>query len=263
MKYQVKLESFEGPFDLLLSLITKQKIDIYDISLAEIIRDYLDYLEEVRKLDLEIASEFLVIAATLLKIKARSLLSSEQEEEVKELSPAEARELLIARLLEYKKFKNASEYFAQLAQTQYGFCKRKGELEKRVLACTDLLEGITVEDLALLLTSLLLNYQKEDLAVSTEHILSPPVKLSDKMNYIFERLQIKECETFRNLTKGCRTKIEVAVTFLALLELYKRRMIKLAQTETFGEIKVELTKEAEELPAARPYVEEAIEDIRA
>jgi segregation and condensation protein A len=264
LAYQVKLEVFEGPFDLLLSLITKQKLDIYDVSLTAITRDYLEYLDKMKSLDLEIASEFLVIAATLLQIKAGSLLSSEQEEEEQEVSATEAREILIARLLEYKKFKNASEKFLELMQNQRGFCKRKGELEKRILARTDFLEGVTKEDLAYSLVSLLLNKGSNKLVVQTDHILVPPINLSEKTKFVLERLQVNSCETFRNLTKHCQTKIEVAVTFLALLELYRRRVITLRQTETFGEIRIELTKEVEQLPAIEQYVyEDTTKDTNA
>lgn len=246
MKYNVKLESFEGPFDLLLSLIGKHKIDIYEISLTDIIQDYLEHLKEMKQLDLEVASEFMVIAATLLQIKAGSLLSSEEEEEFEELSPSEARELLIARLLEYKKFKNASEYLTNLFESEYGFCKRRNELDRQVLARTDLLEEITLEDLAQLLAFMIIGSGEGDVVVSTEHILVPPINLNDKIEFVLDRLQLKGTQTFRSLTRNCRTKMEAAVTFLALLELYRRREVELNQITTFGDIEVKLLKSDEE-----------------
>jgi len=246
LKYNVRLESFEGPFDLLLSLIGKHKIDIYEIPLAEIIQDYLEYLKKIKQLDLEVASEFMVIAATLLQIKVGSLLSSEEEEEFEELSPSEARELLIARLLEYKKFKNASEFISNLFEAEYGFCKRRNELDRQVLARTDLLEGITTEDLAQLLAFMLIGSDEGNVVVSTEHILVPPVNLNDKIEFVINKLKIKGAQTFRSLTSNCRTKMEAAVTFLALLELYRRREVELNQTTTFGDIEVKLIKADEE-----------------
>lgn len=261
MKYQVKIEAFEGPFDLLFSLITKQKIDIYDVSLTTIIRDYLDHMNKMRQFDLEIASEFLVIAATLLKIKAGSLIHSEQEEEVEELSPAEARDLLVAHLLEYKKFKNVAGHLSSLMEDQYGFCKRKGELEKRILARTDLLKGITIEDLAPMLVSALLKSKKE-IVISTDHIISPPVNLNEKISFVLRRLHLNSHDTFRNLTKRCRTKMEAAVTFLALLELYRRRIVKLKQIETFGEIDVELAIDPVDLSALEFDRDDITRDIR-
>lgn len=255
MKYQVKLEIFEGPFDLLLELITRQRIDIHAVSLTAIVTDYVNYLQEMKRFDLEVASEFLVIAATLLKIKASSLFSCDQEDETEEFSPAEARELLIARLLEYKQFKNAASQLSDLLQSQHGFYKRQGDLEKRILARTDLLQGIAKEDLAFTLISLLIKSEGE-IVISTDHILSPPVNLNDKMNFVFKRLQITGRENFRNLTRRCRTKIEAAVTFLALLELYRRRIINIRQIETFGEIEVELVSTAEELPVFEPYAQD-------
>ena len=115
MSYRVRIESFEGPFDLLLFLVSRHKVDIGSISIAQIVDQYLAYVEAMDSLDLEVASDFLLVASTLLEIKAAALLpreSDEDEEQFEELSPGEARDMLIERLLAYKQFKNAASALA-------------------------------------------------------------------------------------------------------------------------------------------------------
>lgn len=253
MHYQVKLDVFEGPFDLLLSLITKQKIDVCDVSLTAIVQDYLNYLGAKEQVDLEVTSEFLVLAATLLKIKSNFLIGPDQTGEMEDLTPAEAKELLIARLLEYKKFKNASEHFSTLIKSQYGFYRRAEEPYAPIYNPTELLDGTTIEELRSIFASLLLKEEEEDLFVSTQHILIPPVNLGAKIDFVLGRLQVKDQETFRNLTKKCSSRIEVAVTFLALLELYRRRKITIEQRQTFGEITVKLIDQEEGLRVASSH----------
>jgi len=263
LQYQVKLDVFQGPFDLLLSLISKHRIDVYDIPITSIIQDYLDFLNQANQVDLSVTSEFLVIAATLLKIKAKSLVLPESGEEAEELSTTEARELLIARLLEYKKYKSASDALAKLYAAQYGFYGNGGALEMAAPARVDLLEGITVEHLGSLLASLLAKADSEDVVVSAQHILSSPVNLRGKIDFVLSRLKVKGHETFRNLTKQCGTKIEVVVTFLALLELCRKRMVTLEQTQTFGEITIKLkaqSKQDEHDPSFQNALQE--ENIR-
>ncbi len=260
MQYKVKLDIFQGPFDMLLSLTTKHRIDVYDIPITSVIQDYIDFLNKSNQVDLSVTSEFLLIAATLLKIKARSLVLPESEEEGEELSTTEARELLIARLLEYKKYKNAAETMAKLYEAQYGFCGNGGALEMAAPARVDLLEGITAEYLGSLLTSLLSKADSEDVFVSTQHVLSPPVDLRGKIDFVLSRLKTKGHETFSNLTKQCKSRIEVAVTFLALLELCRKRLVALEQTQTFGEITIRLKAQVNELDENDPSFQSAFQE---
>ena len=134
MSYQVKLDIFEGPFDLLLNLISKHELDVYDIPLARIISDYLNYIKETEELDLEIASEFLVIAAILLDIKTSSLIPGEEEPE-DELTEVEAREILISRLIEYKKFKNISSKLRSHNEVERRYFRREADLEEILEKC--------------------------------------------------------------------------------------------------------------------------------
>jgi segregation and condensation protein A len=254
LQYQVSLDVFEGPFDLLLDLISKQKIDVCDLSLTEIVRDYLDFISRREQVDLEVTSEFLLLAATLLKIKSNSLLGPDHLEELEDLSPAEARDLLVTRLLEYKKFKNAAQYLEHLVKSQYGFYRRSELLDMPAVSASELLGKTTISDLAAVLLSLHMNSGDEDVFVSTQHILSPPVNLSSKIDFVLDQVRGKEELTFRDLTRECSSKIEFAVTFLALLELYKRRKIGIEQNKAFGEIIIRLPecKEDSFAPVAEP-----------
>ncbi len=236
LQYQVKLDIFEGPFDLLLDLITKQKIDVCELSLTEIVQNYLDHIGQKAQIDLEVTSEFLIIAATLLKIKSNSLLGPDDNEEIHDLSPTEARELLITRLLEYKRFKNASAHLETLIESQYGYHRRVEASTVPVFTAPELVGQTSLNDLASLLISVLTSSDHGDVLVSTQHILCPPVNLGEKVDFVLDRVRSKGEETFRNLTAECLSRIEVAVTFLAVLELRRTRRITVEQNEAFGEI---------------------------
>src|ERR1051325_733202 len=123
MPYQVKLDVFEGPFDLLLHLISKRELDIYEVSLAQITEDYLDHLKQLTDLDLEVATEFLLVAATLIEIKAARLLPGPPTDDEAELALSD-RDLLIARLLEYRAFKDAAERLSELLAVNAGYIPR-------------------------------------------------------------------------------------------------------------------------------------------
>lgn len=237
--YQIKLEVFEGPFDLLLSLINKQKLDIYDVPIARIIEEYLAYVRQMEDFNLEIASEFLLIAATLIEIKAAALLPSVKTyDEAETISPREARDILIARLIEYKKFKNSAMALAAMAEGKSRSYPREAELEERFVKLRpDFLVNATVEDLSKLLIGLL---AKKQILVDSPHITPIEVSLEEKIGVVLAKLKSARKETFRALTSDCSNKIEVIVTFLALLELYKAGLISFNQAETFGEIEVSL-----------------------
>lgn len=237
--FQIKLEVFEGPFDLLLSLIHKQKLDIYDIPIARIIEEYLAYLRQMENFNLEIASEFLLIAATLIEIKAAALLpSTKTYDEAEAISPREARDILIARLIEYKKFKNSAMALAAMAEGKSRSYPRQAELEERFVKLRpDFLVNATVEDLGKILIGLV---AKEPILVDFSHMTPIEVSLEEKIDVVLAKLKSSRRVTFRALTSDCSKKMEVIVTFLALLELYKAGLISFNQAETFGEIEVSL-----------------------
>lgn len=238
MAYRVKVEGFEGPFDLLLHLISRRKVDVYDISVAMIADEYLAYLDKMTELDLDVASEFLLVAATLLEIKAAGLFPSEAEPVLDdELSPAETRDVLVARLLEYKKFKNAALELAARLDAVAKLHPREAGLEPQFAQLLpDFLENVTLDQIALVLTSLLVVSDVE--VVDISHVASLPISLDERIRELAETINAARTTTFGALIADSDTITVFVATFLALLELYKRGEIQLQQQETFGEITV-------------------------
>lgn len=234
MPYLVKLEVFEGPFDLLLHLIGRKEIDIYQVSVAEITDDYLRYIQEMQRLDLEVATEFLLMAATLLKLKSDSLLPS-PEKEGEETSPAELREELLWRLVQYQKFRNAAADLASRLEREERYYYREVDLEEpfRDLA-PDVLRNLTLE--MLVRTARELVQAEEEVDVS--YIAPIRVNVSDFMDRVRRVVAENGRTTFRELTATCALRIEIIATFLALLELYKREEVEIRQAVRFGDIEV-------------------------
>ncbi|WP_251213219.1 segregation and condensation protein A [Adlercreutzia murintestinalis] len=249
MAYRVKIESFEGPFDLLLYLVSRKKVDIGSISITEIADQYLAEVARMERLDLDVASDFLLVAATLLEIKAQALLPAARDEvadEVAELAPDAARDLLVARLMEYKQFKNvASELDARF--------ESEGRMHSRPFgpdACflnlmPDFLEGTTLDSLALLAAEALA--RREQFLLESEHIAAKPIPVEVHVRAIHARIEAKKHVRFSQLIEGQRTPALVVVTFLAILELYKRRMVDLVQDEQFGDISIDYKEGSGEL----------------
>jgi segregation and condensation protein A len=230
--YRIKLEIFEGPLDLLLHLIKKNELDIYDIPIALITKQYMGYLDLMKNLNLDIAGEFLVMASTLTLIKSRMLLPTTEtgdEEDEGEDPRAE----LIQNLLEYQKFKDlASElYEKELAQRE--IFTREG-VDRELSSTDEIWIDATIFDL--------LNALKELLESApgdvTDEIFVDEITVSEKINHILEKLEENEFVQFESLFSGFTTKIEIIVTFLALLELIKMRMIRVQQTSHFGAIRI-------------------------
>lgn len=241
MPYQVKLEVFEGPFDLLLSLISRHKVNIYDISLAQITEEYLSYLDEMRQLDLEIASEFLLVAATLLEIKSAGLLPQPAKiEEDDTLTAFEQRQLLIGRLIEYRKFKNTAAALAGRLKAESHFFVRRAGLEPQFdQLLPDFLAGIELGEFAGLMERL---FDRERIRlIDSGHIATIRVSVEAKLEDVIARLGKAKRLLFKDMTKGA-DRANVVATFLALLELYKRGLIDLKQSAVFGEIEIMKSK---------------------
>lgn len=237
MSYQVKLEMFEGPFDLLLNLITRQKIDIYEIPIAEITREYLDYIDSLQEFDLEVGTEFLLMAATLLDLKAANLLPKKEEPTDDDISPQEAREVLIARLIEYKKFKNVSAELTSRYEAESKYYSRDVGLEEQFdNLVPDFLAGLSLDRLRRVF--LAINDKKEINLMQADHITPKPLSVDEYVKRLGERLKGLKMRNFRELTNDCSDKIELITMFLAILELYKRGVVELGQAEVFGEIMV-------------------------
>lgn len=231
MSYNIKLEVFEGPLDLLLHLIKEHEVDIYDIPIARITEEYFEYINVMKALNLDIAGEFLVMASTLTYIKSRMLLPKHEQEEEDAEEGVDPREELVAKLIEYKKFKEAAHEL-----------KRREFEQSRVFTRTppetdmpddgDLLKEVNVFELVKSFKRVLDNYGgPQELSVSLEEI-----SVTDKLNEIMARIETVDYLTFDALFETGRTRMEVVATFLALLELMRLKLLKVSQTRLGGEI---------------------------
>lgn len=239
MPYEVHTPVFEGPFDLLLHLITKEQVDIYEVSLADIVDAYLGELERMTvALDLDVATEFLLIAATLVELKTRGLLPGSDDLDLDdELALFEHRDLLLARLLECKTFKDAAAAIAGLMRAAARSVPRTvGPEEPFASLAPDPLDHITVEQLhAAALRALV---PKPLPVVDLDHVAPVRVSVRDAIETVMALLPERGAISFRDLTAGVRERLEVIVRFLAVLELYKRGVVDVEQTSTFGELHI-------------------------
>jgi segregation and condensation protein A len=238
--YKVRTEIFEGPFDLLLHLVGRQKLDINHIPIAEIADEFVEHIDRMKELDLDVASDFLLVAATLLELKAASLLPREEQvvdEEFEDLSPQEARDLLIARLLAYKQFKNVAGELGARMEAESHMHPREAGLEPEFLKLMpDYLEGVTLRGLAVVCADIV--HKREIFLLQAEHVASMPLSLDMHMESVARTLRKRGRATFAELIAGDRSAEEIVVTFLAILELYKRGRVDLAQAALFGDIEV-------------------------
>lgn len=235
MVYKVKLNFFEGPLDLLLFLIKREKIDIYDIPIASVTRQYLEYLELMSLLDLEIAGEFLVMAATLIHIKSKMMLPPEEVEEPEE-EENDPREELVKRLLEYKKYKDAAGKLQELHDRHKGVFFREGSGERDTVLAED---GSRYFEASLF--DLISAFRKVLSGVSKEtfhKVVKSAFTVSDKIHLIYHMLAEKPTVLFSNLFKESVNKDEAIATFLAVLELMKMREILVVQRSCFEEIEI-------------------------
>ncbi len=238
MAYTVKTDVFEGPFDLLLHLVSRQKLDVGAISISDVAEQYLAYIDRMNDLDLDVASDFLLVAATLLEIKAASLLPKEEAyfgDELDDLSPEDARDILIARLLAYKQFKNAASELSARMEAEHHMHPRQAGLEPEFLGLMpDFLEGLTLRGLAVICADLL--HRREVFLLEAEHVASMPISLELHAESVHRTLVRKGTARFSELLDGNTTPEIVVVTFLAILELYKRGLADVTQDVIFGEI---------------------------
>jgi len=238
MTYQISLDVFEGPFDLLLHLIKKNELDIYDIPIAEITRQYMDYLHQMETLDMEIASSFVLMAANLLMIKAKMLLPVNPGDEEEDLEVEDAREELVRDLLEYMRYKDAAASLHERAQKEMAYCARPDEEELYLQLFTkdDFLSGKTVDDLTAAFNDLLIKAQKRGLIIS---IKREQITIAGKIEHIYRAVKDAPPEQglpFSRLFAQCADRMEMVVMFLALLELIRQSVIRALQAQSFGEI---------------------------
>lgn len=255
--YRVHFEVFEGPLDLLLHLVRKQEVDIYQINLTRIATDFVAYIEQMRELDLEVAGEFLVMAATLIYIKSRELLPVDKQvkSEVDDEGGEDPRWELIRRLVEYRKFKDA----ALTLQGKEGW--REEVYERRPirpdLSTTEVArprEAVSVFDLVHAVSAIL---KRSRARLDVNEINADPYTVSEKIESLLGLLTGRKRLRLGELFASAQTRSEIVVTFLALLELIRMRQVTCHQSEDFGEIDVEprefeVPEEGVEEPALPP-----------
>lgn len=245
MAINIKLEEFEGPMDLLLHLIKKAEVDIYDIPIFEITEQYIAYLNAMEELDLNIASEFLVMAATLLEIKSRMLVPNTKTsgDEEDEMDP---RQELIDKLVQYKQYKEFAEHLRDLEGVNTIFFKEP-EIIDDIEDDEVFFKNITFDNLMKAFNKVVKNYQSKfnKNAEIPKDINIDKYKVEDKMEFIKKIINDDEGGRvpFENLFAGSEEKIEIVVTFLALLELIRLRIIRAIQYDSYGEIFIERQEE--------------------
>lgn len=230
-EYKVQLEVFEGPLDLLLYLIKKDELDIYDIPIERITNQYVQYLDLMRMLDLNIAGEFIVMAATLMMLKSRMLLPPEERTELEE-EEDDPRWDLIRQLVEYKKFKDAAIHLEDLEQQRQDVFGRGGEAVKLGPEGEVALRDVSIFDLISAFNEALKKVKTEEL----KEIFAERVTVVEKIDLIVNLMKSKGRTTFSNLFRDAATRHEIVCTFLAILELIRLRQIVARQERSFGEI---------------------------
>ncbi|MEY3615511.1 MAG: hypothetical protein RLZZ518_512 [Actinomycetota bacterium] len=238
MPYAVSTPVFEGPFDLLLHLILQEEVDIHEVSLSRIVEAYIAELEKMKTLDLDIATEFLLIAATLIDLKTRRLLPTRDDGELdEELALWEERDILLARLLDCKTFKDVATVMYDLIE-RAELCQPRmaGPDERFESLMPDLLEGVT--PLRLQRAFLRATEPKAPVSIDLYHVAPIRASVADALEELVRFLPDRGPTSFRSIISGITDRIEVVVRFLALLELFKQGRVDLVQAERFGDIAV-------------------------
>jgi segregation and condensation protein A len=240
-RFTVRLDNFTGPFDLLLQLIGKHKLDVTEIALSTVTDEFIAYLRALGgQLDLDQASEFLVVASTLLDLKAARLLPAADVEDEDDLELLEARDLLFARLLQYKAYKQAAEFLRDRAGQAALRYPREAPLEPRFAELVpEVTLDLSVAEFAALAARALAPRTPE--VVSVSHLHAPPVSVAEQLLVVRNQLMRAGTTTFRALSADCRTTMEVVARFLALLELYRQQRVVFEQLAPLGELSVRWT----------------------
>ncbi len=238
MAYDVSTPVFEGPFDLLLHLILREQVDLYDVSLSTIVDAYIVELTRMEELDLDVATEFLLIAATLVELKTKRLLPGDDDVDVDEdLSLWEERDLLLARLLECKTFKDAATTLASMHATAARSVPRTVGPDERFWELTpDMLEGVTPQHLLAAFQRAMT--PKPVPTIDLFHVAPIRISVFDTVADLCAELPGLHRVSFRELTSSLVDRIDVVVHFLAVLELFKQGFVDLDQPETFGDIQI-------------------------
>ncbi len=233
--YKVKLEIFEGPLDLLLYLIKRDELDIYDISLERITSQYLEYLQAFKELNIDVAGEFIVMAANLIYLKSRSLLPADQQPPEEDAEEEDPRWDLIRQLIEYKKFKEAAAQLSARQQEQERIFGRGGTTGLAQITAPLRLGEVGIFQLINAFQTVIKRIEaREDL----REIFGEHFTVSDKIDTILQRVSNGGSVRFSELFAAMASRVEIVVTFLALLELIRLKQIRAVQPTPFEEIEI-------------------------
>ena len=245
--YKIHIKNFDGPFDLLLFFIERDELDIHDIPIAQITHDFLSFIEEAEQLNINLASEFILVAANLIRIKARMIIPrKELDEEGNELDP---REELVQKLLEYKQFKEVLSDLGKLEDAQL-YRRPRGNVdgELKHLAQKALLESewesLTLAGLLKSFRRIMENMEKRNQRVS-HRIFYVPFTIEQMQEQIFSRLEVHDRINFENAFEDCSTRIHALITFLAILELLNMQKLYLINGEKPNQFWLERAEEAD------------------
>lgn len=249
MSYRIRTQAYSGPFDLLLQLVSRQKLDIGSISVAEVADQYLSEVEAMGSMDLEVASDFVLVAATLLDLKAAALIpedfgkkratasEGDEDDEFSNLEPDAAREVLIARLIAYKQFRNVASALVSRHETESLMQPRTAGPDPEFLGLMpDYLEGITLRSLAVICADL--DSRRDKVLLEAEHVAPKRLPLALTVAAVDRMVRSRQRLRFSELIEGERTPESVVAAFLAVLELAGRGAVTLSQSEAFGDIEV-------------------------
>lgn len=252
MSYRVRTQAFSGPFDLLLQLVSRQRVSIGAISVSDVADQYLAEVERMGDLDLDVASDFVLVASTLLDMKASALVpqaptirdGDEEEDGLEGLDPEQAREVLVARLIAYKQFRNAASALAARAEAE-------GRMHPRVTGpdpdflglMPDYLDGISLRSLSVICADL--DSRREAFLLEAEHVAPRRLPVALTVAAVDRLVRSRASVPFSELVSGRATPEVVVANFLAILDLYKRGLVDLRQDEAFGDILVEHREGAE------------------
>jgi segregation and condensation protein A len=238
--FRVRLDNFEGPFDLLLNLISRRQLDVTEVALSQVTDEFISYLAGMETWDLGKATEFLVVAATLLDLKAARLLPAAEVEDEEDLALLEARDLLFARLLQYRAYKLAAAYLGEMERAQARRHGRAVELEARFAGLLpDVLLGVSAQRFAAIAAQALAPKPVPVLAL--DHVHAPQVSVREHMGILRDRLRRSGAATFRSLVGDCTTTMEVVARFLGLLEMYREGWVAFDQIAALAELRVRWT----------------------
>lgn len=269
MSYRVRTQAYSGPFDLLLQLVSRQRVTIGSISISDVASQYLEEVERMADLDLDVASDFVLVASTLLDIKAASLVpddapsrgreDDDDDADLEGLSPDEAREVLIARLIAYKQFRGAASALGARAEAEGRMHPRTVGADPEFLGLMpDYLEGISLRSLAVICADI--DSRRETFLLEAEHVAPRRLPVALTIAAVDRLARSRGHLTFTELLDGQDSPEAVVANFLAILELYKRGLVSVRQDELFGEIEVDHVEGADPYELDESVLSELAQD---